>query len=660
MISEDTSAYGFCQVIGADQLRSDVPPSNFAPTHQRRGPLSPRTLLLVATLSLGTQLRAQVVRGTVTEKTSRAPIAGVLVFLERDARPLVTVLSDERGEYAIRAPGAGRYQITAKRIGVQRFTSMPFDLATGETARIDLTLDAVSYALPRVVVKGVTPCEKSADAERIASLWDEAKSALVATQVTVRDQLFRAELSRYRRSMEPRTLRVIDETRQILVGDMQQPFVSLGGDSLSKVGYWGESDNGMTVFYAPDAEALLSDAFLRDHCFIAVEPGRTGGQLVGLAFRPHRGRRAHDVQGTMWLDARAFELRSLDFGYTQLPRHAEGLGVGGQVHFARLPNGAWVVRHWFIRMPGFREDTSSNRQPMAVLELLHDEGGYTFADGVRFYQKPASIDGVMLDSAGQPFAGAAVRIGGTSIVAAVDANGRFRFDSLPAGTYTLIGEHAGYDSLGVPAGDVRATTDEGATQTVSIRAPGADYLVPRLCSGEKLKPRSATLRLTVLDGRTNRPLPGAPMRLMWRARQNEYSMDIKTDDRGVAVFCNVGTTRGMEIRYRGSRLRDELADTLSLRAGQVEARVVRVYTVPAETQLESHSARNTSAGSSLAVRRAGIQLASAAMPTNNTDVPINVTGSLGATPKSIVRRNRETSMKSTSPAPIPIPVSATP
>ena len=91
--------------------------------------------LLCLGILMSPALEAQIVRGRVVERASGAPIVGVLVSLVPDGNAAATtsVLSNERGEYAVRAGAAGRYRLDVKRIGAQRFTSEWFTLAAGES-----------------------------------------------------------------------------------------------------------------------------------------------------------------------------------------------------------------------------------------------------------------------------------------------------------------------------------------------------------------------------------------------------------------------------------------------------------------------------------------------------------------------------------------------
>ena len=61
-----------------------------------------------------------------------------LVHADSTLTRVASALSDGSGTYALRAPGAGRYRVVAKRIGVHRFTSSPFELAVGETRTVDV------------------------------------------------------------------------------------------------------------------------------------------------------------------------------------------------------------------------------------------------------------------------------------------------------------------------------------------------------------------------------------------------------------------------------------------------------------------------------------------------------------------------------------------
>jgi hypothetical protein len=154
------------------------------------------------------------------------------------------------------------------------------------------------------------------------------------------------------RELDVRSLRVLSEARSETEGIMDRPFTDLSADSLAKVGYWHPASDGMTVrYHVPDAAVLVSAAFLRDHCFSLARARRERRGLIGLAFEP-LATKLSDVRGVLWLDSGTFELRLVEFRYTDLTPPDER--IGGELHFARLGNGAWIVRRWFVRMPQAR------------------------------------------------------------------------------------------------------------------------------------------------------------------------------------------------------------------------------------------------------------------------------------------------------------------
>src|SRR4029079_666261 len=216
-------------------------------------------------------------------------------------------------------------------------------------------------------------------ASRVASLWDEANAALTATQISRRDRLVTAAVTRYNLLLDPATLRVLSESRVEELKDLTRPFASISGDSLSKVGYWRELPGDSAEYFGPDAEVLQSEAFRRDHCFTLVQGGHDRQGMVGLSFEPVVDHRLADVRGILWLDQRSFELRFVEFGYTRLPASEHIRRVGGEVHFARLPSGAWIVRRWFLRMPQYaRYATGAKalqrlfKAPSTVTEIMDE------------------------------------------------------------------------------------------------------------------------------------------------------------------------------------------------------------------------------------------------------------------------------------------------
>lgn len=525
-----------------------------------------RRVLLGAAFLATSPLQAQVVRGVVREAVTGTLVPGVLVTLERassdsSALGAVSVLSDARGDFAVRAPVPGRYRLAAKRIGVRRTLTEPFELAAGETRQLSIELEALLYTLPEVAVATANFCIPREDqVSRVAALWDEARTALSATSISVRDSLYRGRIVSFARLLDGRG-RVLNETTSQYDGLLNQTFTGIHPETLSFHGYWRDADDSVR-FDAPDVGVLLSESFLREHCFELVN---ASGDEVGIRFRPVPGRPVADIQGAIWLDARTFELRRLEFGYTRLPRVERAERLGGEVHFARLASGAWVVRRWSIRVPQFakvsisrgeftrsydRADPSVMRAAgvsRVVANRMMENGGVAYVDHLRSFEKPAIIRGMARDSAGVPLTQALVRLAGTMHAKSVDAAGRFQFDSIPPGMYRIEAITDSIAALGIVDAEQDVSVLAGEESSVTLKSDGLDGLLTRMCGGRQLPKERTALRVVLIDGATDRLENGTTLRLWWTEyvrergvnRVVQQQLDAATAADGSVVFCGL-------------------------------------------------------------------------------------------------------------------------
>lgn len=533
-------------------------------------------LLAFLVIAAGSDALAQVVRGTITEVRSAAPVSGVLVSLVSPTSDsaYANVLTNVRGEYAIRAPSAGAYRLTAKRIGVRRHVTAPFALGDGETRAVDIVVDAIAMSLPEVLVSGL--CVTSdRELARASSLWDEVRTALAATGITLRDQLARTSIMRYAAELEPGTLAPMFDWRSDFEVLTDRPFTSPSGDSLSLNGYWRVLPGDSVEFLAPDADALGSNAFLRDHCFSLAGTSRERPGLVGLAFEPARERTLPDIEGTIWLDARTFELRLVSFRYTQLPRTSDAGQLGGEVHFRRLSDGAWIVDRWFIRMPQeiIQGDGHAMRQ-------LREEGGVIVAENDTGVVGTAAVRGVVRDSSGRPLPGAVVRAIGVAGHVISGTDGAYNIDGLPDGPVSLVVHTDGYDAHAMLAGQRRLGLRSGQVSRLDLRAPNGRAMAEAMCQEDGNRRRTGTLRLVVADSATLTPLPGAALVAAWSApipgttRLRDYTRQVLADNRGAATFCYLppGVPVRVSLLVDARTLVPVLTETLD--ANTLRARVV--------------------------------------------------------------------------------------
>ncbi len=313
--------------------------------------MSRQILLVSALLALSaTSVTAQVVRGTVRDSLTGAPVRDALVLLlGDDGRARARALSLDAGGYALVAPAPGRYSIRTKRIGYRAVQSHPFGVAQGEVRVHDILAPTIRVSLPSVTVHAQRHCVvRPGDGAPAFHLWEEVRTALYQTQLAQRGDLFQTTARRWTRELDTLARFVHADSSWMLSGMAQRPFVALPADHLERVGFIERKGRDTWYFYAPDADVLLSEAFLRNHCF-RVTDGEDG--LIGLAFEPARKRRVADVKGVLWLDPETAELRHLEFTYTKMPWGVATSRVGGRVEFEQLASGVWIVRRWYVRAP---------------------------------------------------------------------------------------------------------------------------------------------------------------------------------------------------------------------------------------------------------------------------------------------------------------------
>lgn len=525
-------------------------------------------------------LQAQLVRGTVHEAGSGAPLAGVVVAIHRPANghpaaSLVATLTNASGEYAISPSDTGRFTLTAKRIGVRQYQSPTFLLAPGQTHRLDVTLDPVRYDLPTVSVSGATPCRARADDRgRIAALWEEARTAITASELSLRDRLFRATVTRYQRELEPRQLRTRSESHEVRRGVTEHAFVSIAAESLAAHGYARVLPDAIIEYYAPDERVLLSELFVRDHCFGLARDGTAGE--VGITFEPVRSRRVSDIRGTIWLDARTFELRRVAFSYTNFPSSVRDPRIGGEVHFARLASGAWHVSRWFMRAPRVelqRETTGTPTTGRVVVDRpsitgFTEDGGSAVSDDARDGPRRASLNGRVVDSTGlSPLRGARISLSGLSLSTESRGDGSFRLDSIPTGNYTLLVDHPDYARLGLMAGEQVLTITDGRGSATLVQALGTPQFLRQLCGYDAVPDSVTAVRIALppaADSGTRRTVhlswekqtaltPGIAAGMV---RTTTLAIDLPVDDAGGVTACALpgGTRVNVEERFANGAL----------------------------------------------------------------------------------------------------------
>lgn len=535
-------------------------------------------VICAASLGLSSVAAAQVVRGVVVDEGSGRGLPGVVVvLLDSAGKRLAGVLADDDGRYAIRITLPGRYAVRADRIGYRSDAPTSVALSAGQTVELRLVTRPIPVVLGEVRVTGKSACvAAAADGRDVSAVWEETRKALFATDLTQQQELFSARVSRFVRTLDARSGRVTSYQVKEANSVTRSPFVSESAARLSADGY-ARVGPTETLYFAPDAAVLLSDEFLRDHCFRLRdgEGKRTG--LIGLAFEPVKGRDKTDIAGTLWIDRKSAELRDLEYVYRQLPNLPTSIksdDFGGRIEFHRMPTGAWIVERWVIRMPLLVDKGPLRRDPLVVpgtapsrperiqLEGIHEEGGEvleTFAHGARraLSTEVTTVRGTVYDSTRMaPLQGARVFLDGTQFSAQSTADGSFLIEKVPPGTYAISVVHPRFDSLDVPAPSVNIALTPNDAGMARLAGPSVATILARDCRGGDRSEGSATLRGHVRDDFTAGPAIDAQVTLAWRRLQSgaggagvlERSLSTRTDSTGRYRFC--GLPDGVKLTAR--------------------------------------------------------------------------------------------------------------
>lgn len=320
------------------------------------------TLLLGSTSALA----AQQVRGRIVTEADSTPVPhALLLLMDESGQERARSATSASGGFDLRAPAAGRFRLRVQRIGQRGWEAPPVDLAVGTTLTLILQVPNTPFELPALeVVSRRSRCNVTlGDGSLGAAIMEAAQTALglAEAEASTGRRTYAAES--YRRTIPDRGP-ALDST----VTSLQLtgwPVESADPDSLRIRGFvqgqWpapNVMDGGPVVgptYFAPDARVMFSDWFLETHC-IAVDTvslGERGLEKAVVArFQPVRGTRdVAALRGRLVFDRSTLGLRLLNFEFVARPRWAPHGSAGGDLRFARLPDGTWVPASWQLRVP---------------------------------------------------------------------------------------------------------------------------------------------------------------------------------------------------------------------------------------------------------------------------------------------------------------------
>ena len=439
---------------------------------------------------------AQSVRGTVVD-AGAGPVPGVMVqLLAADSSIAARTLTDGAGRFFIAAAAPGSYRVRTLRIGFRPVVSEPIALAAAQEFGLELQLTSVSLGLDTVRVGGRNACGRAAPpSSMIVAVWEQARAALAATSISgaARDIFTRRVM--YDQTLDAAGWRTLQQTSDIISEVLVQPWRAAPPESLHRFGYIlfvGDS----TLYRAPGLDMLGSSYFFEDHCF-RLTSGKDRAQ-IGLEFTPTPERRnLADIRGTIWLDKASAELRTIEFRYVFPDNPDMELGARGTIDFVRMPNGAWGVSQWHIRMPVLEIATSATRVTgrtgaeagsrirVANVQVTGGELALAMAGRDTLYSRPPLVlKGTVVDSlSGDGLAGARVELQGTARAGVAGRDGKFEMRDVLPGEYALVVRTPSLDSLGTASETSVTITD--AKDAVRVRVPSSRQIVASVCGAER-------------------------------------------------------------------------------------------------------------------------------------------------------------------------------
>lgn len=448
----------------------------------------PRSLVAAMALLFPAITGAQTVRGTVVDQGDQ-PVAGVVVQLLDSASEIAArALTNERGEFRLTAQ-PGTYRLRTLRIGFRPVVSPFLVLRAGDDLAQRVALAGLPVSLGTVHVVGRNPCSAMTDSTAsIYLVWEQVRTALTAAQLSAGTRTIIATTIGFDRTLDASARRIRDHRATIRQEYVRQPWGSLSPDSLRRAGYVVAGSDGYTSYHAPGLDVLLSNGFVEDHCF-RLAPASDSSRL-GIIFEPiPERRRIAEIQGTLWLDRASSELRSLEFGYANIARD-QSEHAGGEMEFARMANGGWVIWRWSISMPVLELRPVAFR-PRAmepqVAEIKVTGGELSVVRRGRdtlWSRPPLVLAGVVIDSAtSAAVPGARVALAGTDSEKTTGNDGRFSIPGVLPGSYTVEVRTASLDSVGAVYQSPLAFSDSAST--LQLRVPTARQIASALCGASR-------------------------------------------------------------------------------------------------------------------------------------------------------------------------------
>jgi len=539
-------------------------------------------ILAVAIALIGARAAAQNVRIEVVEASNGKAIVGAnVVVVDSTGMTVGAGFSGQGGHIDLPAPTRMPFRVRADKVTYDTWVSVVLRPA-GKV--ILLRIGMTPTRLPTVVGRTETSCQQlSGPGTPAGDMWVELRKALVATALTEAQGLVALDVDLYERALD-RNLGIVSERTEQRTKIPRRPAAGISWDQLDSARR-GDALAG-EVYRAPDAATLLSEQFVKSHCFAAIRGYGPESELTGLEFKPAKVAAQPELTGVIWLDPKAKALRYLNFDYVNLPIPLRIARTSGRVDFEQLPGGQWIVPRWYIRMPRTARVTSASVGSPSVsrdsLVGFQEVGGSARPAGTAApvvvanspapnpnEPNPAPITpapapgqsavlvGVVYDSTtGMPLKGVVVSTG----------VGRFKTRTSDGGRYELVIDGALSDKVIFDHPRLRLFRIPERVQTVSV-APGsrgqAMVIVPsyatlrnRLCGPNETGTDAQGMAVGYVKDADGNPVRNAHVWATWQIQWIEQNgrlvstnqqRTVETDTGPDGSYMMCGFTKGAQI-----------------------------------------------------------------------------------------------------------------
>jgi len=517
-----------------------------------------------AGVARGAQGQRQELRGTVRDSVSQLAIPGAVVtLLDSTAAPVGRTITNERGQF--------RFVLLAnavRRIRVVRLGFRPSDVrltaATDLSNEIRISVVAIPLALQPVAVTASPRCPRRRDHTLALALLEQARAGLLATVVAPTDKPARMKRLRATRTKAGTSERIVHQ--RVKIDSIGKAFGSFGAARTAadfvRLGFMVDSGDG-NVYFGPDAEVLLDDAFSSGYCFKLMPRERGRPNQVGLGFTaPDRKDGRVDVDGALWIDTVARALVDIAYQYVGMDDRMKPYRPGGQIFFRSMPNGVVLIDHWVIRVVGV-EETAPHRLFGAETwgELAHA----SWPDSTRWDGTLGTLRLQLVTDDSLPAAGAVVRLEDTDYFGVADSTGRVEIVDLVPGPYKVAFVDPDLAALNVDAAsplEFVATRGTPFVSRLTVKS-ALEYADERCREGTKNvgRPEAAFQGNGYLLGRITdakgEPIESALWSLSYRDFMGERQIfkDAEVGSDGIFQFCQLqrGSSVVVDVRAKGMR-----------------------------------------------------------------------------------------------------------